>query len=161
MSRCSPGVASSAASPPPLWSGSSCSKDPGDINGASGAENCLARASWLVACTRRSAQPSCFVRSAPPGPLLAAVFRSPSCRSHERARPKQQLEPVPWLVLRIGFAGRALASPAGGVRRYTRELSRALAALGGDRQIVAIGAPGHVALPAGVRAQPAAPSLPS
>jgi len=64
-------------------------------------------------------------------------------------------------VLRIGFDGRALASPAGGVRRYTRELFGALAGLGGDRRIVAIGAPADVALPGGVEAAPAAPSLPS
>ncbi len=62
-------------------------------------------------------------------------------------------------MLRIGFDGRALASPAGGVRRYTRELFGALAGLGGDRRIVAVGPPTGVALPRGVRAEPAAPSL--
>ncbi len=64
-------------------------------------------------------------------------------------------------MLRIGFDGRALASPAGGVRRYTSELFGALAALGGDRQIVAVGAPSAVALPAGVQSAPGAPSLPT
>lgn len=52
--------------------------------------------------------------------------------------------------LRVGFDGRALASPAAGVRRYLAELLRALAALQADVDLVAIGAPDDVALPAGV-----------
>ena len=64
-------------------------------------------------------------------------------------------------MLRIGFDGRALASPAGGVRRYTRELFGALAGLAGDRCIIAVGAPANIALPGGVCAGATAPSLPT
>jgi glycosyltransferase involved in cell wall biosynthesis len=62
--------------------------------------------------------------------------------------------------LRVGFDGRALASPAAGVRRYTRELFGALAddpAL----DIVAVGVPDGVDVPAGVARVAAAGSLPT
>ena len=61
---------------------------------------------------------------------------------------------------RIGFDGRALASPAAGVRRYASELFTALAALDGDMEIVAVGAPPSVVLPRGVSSAAPAPSLP-
>jgi glycosyltransferase involved in cell wall biosynthesis len=64
-------------------------------------------------------------------------------------------------VPRIGFDGRALGSPAAGVRRYARELFTALATLNGDMEIVAVGAPSSAALPPGVSGAPPAPSLPS
>jgi glycosyltransferase involved in cell wall biosynthesis len=41
--------------------------------------------------------------------------------------------------LRVGFDGHALSSPAGGVRRYARELLGALVRLGEDLEIVALG----------------------
>ena len=56
--------------------------------------------------------------------------------------------------LRIGFDGRALSSPAGGVRRYTRELFRAVAT-DADVDAVAIGGDATVAVPAGVTVAPA------
>jgi glycosyltransferase involved in cell wall biosynthesis len=64
-------------------------------------------------------------------------------------------------VPRIGFDGRALASPAAGVRRYAAELFGALAALNGDLTIVAVGAPEETALPARVERAPGAASLPT
>ncbi len=48
--------------------------------------------------------------------------------------------------LRIGFDGRALVSPAAGVRRYTRELFGALSRIDG-LTVVAIGAPAATDLP--------------
>ena len=51
--------------------------------------------------------------------------------------------------LRIGFDGRALSSPAGGVRRYTRELFRAVAT-DPDIRVVAIGGDAPAAVPPGV-----------
>jgi glycosyltransferase involved in cell wall biosynthesis len=63
-------------------------------------------------------------------------------------------------VLRIGFDGHALASPAAGVRRYARELFGALARLDPTFTIVAVGAPPDVDVPdriaraAGARALP-------
>jgi O-antigen biosynthesis alpha-1,3-rhamnosyltransferase len=63
--------------------------------------------------------------------------------------------------LRIGFDGRALVSPAGGVRRYTSELYAAMAAAASEVDIIALGAPPHIELPAGVMRGPAPPSLPS
>jgi glycosyltransferase involved in cell wall biosynthesis len=64
-------------------------------------------------------------------------------------------------VPRIGFDGRALASPAAGVRRYTTELFGALAVLDPDLTVVAVGAPEGMALPARVERGPGAASLPS
>ncbi|MEQ1731544.1 MAG: glycosyltransferase family 1 protein, partial [Vicinamibacterales bacterium] len=51
--------------------------------------------------------------------------------------------------LRIGFDGRALTSPAAGVRRYTRELVNALIALSEPLELVMLGGE-PTALPAGV-----------
>jgi glycosyltransferase involved in cell wall biosynthesis len=63
-------------------------------------------------------------------------------------------------VLRIGFDGRALASPAAGMRRYTRELFGTLAA-DPTLEIVAVGPPSGSYLPVGIEAVPAAISLPT
>jgi len=52
--------------------------------------------------------------------------------------------------LRIGFDGRALAFPAAGVRRYTRELFSALPALQPGVDFVAVDPPPGVELPPGV-----------
>lgn len=63
-------------------------------------------------------------------------------------------------MIRIGFDGRSLASPAAGVRRYAHELFGAL----GDRDdvlVVAVGAPSGAQMPRGVRTVPAGPSLPT
>lgn len=60
----------------------------------------------------------------------------------------------------IAFDGRALASPAGGVRRYVSELYAALAAAHPDVRWVGIGAP-PAACPAGVEAVPAPIALPT
>ena len=51
--------------------------------------------------------------------------------------------------LRVGFDGRALTSPAAGVRRYTRELVRALTALGEPLELVMLGG-SAAALPDGI-----------
>jgi glycosyltransferase involved in cell wall biosynthesis len=64
-------------------------------------------------------------------------------------------------VLRIGFDGRALDSPAAGVRRYTRQLFSALAALGPDLQVLAVGPAPAAGLPPGIDRVPAGPSLPT
>ena len=63
--------------------------------------------------------------------------------------------------LRIGFDGRALCSPAAGVRRYAWELFRALAAA--DRTIcpVAVGAPAELVLAPGVVRAAASRTLPT
>jgi glycosyltransferase involved in cell wall biosynthesis len=53
-------------------------------------------------------------------------------------------------LLRIGLDGRAFTSPAGGVRRYVRELARALLALGEPIHIVALGGNTESGLPPGV-----------
>jgi glycosyltransferase involved in cell wall biosynthesis len=63
-------------------------------------------------------------------------------------------------VKTIAFDGRALASPAGGVRRYVTELFGALAAAHPDVQWVGIGAP-PVRCPPGVVAVAAPLSLPT
>jgi glycosyltransferase involved in cell wall biosynthesis len=63
-------------------------------------------------------------------------------------------------VLSVGFDGRALASPAAGVRRYAFELFGALAALRSVR-VVAVGPRADTDLPAGVEAGPGAASLPT
>jgi glycosyltransferase involved in cell wall biosynthesis len=64
-------------------------------------------------------------------------------------------------VVRIGFDGRALASPAAGMRRYAHELFGALAQLDPALKVVAIGTPAGVSLPPDVAAAPAASSLPT
>jgi glycosyltransferase involved in cell wall biosynthesis len=52
-------------------------------------------------------------------------------------------------MLRIGIDGRAFASPAAGIRRYVRSLTRALLALGEPLEIVALGGRDSSARPAG------------
>ena len=64
-------------------------------------------------------------------------------------------------MIRIGFDGRALASPAAGMRRYTNELFGALAQLDPLLSIVAVGVPAGVAVPAGIELAGGAPSLPT
>lgn len=63
-------------------------------------------------------------------------------------------------MLRIGFDGRALTSPAAGVRRYTLELFGAMAARG-DVEVVAVGPEPGAVIPPGVQPAEAAASLPS
>jgi alpha-1,3-rhamnosyl/mannosyltransferase len=64
-------------------------------------------------------------------------------------------------VPRIGFDGRALASPAAGMRRYTYELFGALARLDPSLTIVAVGPPSGSGIPERIeRVQPAL-SLPT
>jgi glycosyltransferase involved in cell wall biosynthesis len=53
-------------------------------------------------------------------------------------------------TLRVGFDGRALTSPAAGVRRYVAALMRALLTLPEAPEIVALGGRGDGALPRGV-----------
>ncbi len=62
--------------------------------------------------------------------------------------------------LRIGFDGRALTSPAAGVRRYTRELVRALIALGEPIEIVMLGGRAS-AVPDGITRIPEPPHPPT
>jgi glycosyltransferase involved in cell wall biosynthesis len=52
--------------------------------------------------------------------------------------------------LRVAFDGRTLSSPAGGVRRYTRELFEAIRRVAPDEVITAVGAHRDTILPAGV-----------
>jgi glycosyltransferase involved in cell wall biosynthesis len=54
-------------------------------------------------------------------------------------------------MLRIGIDGRAFASPAAGIRRYVRGLTRALLALGEPLEIVALGGRDSSAIPAGTQ----------
>jgi len=63
--------------------------------------------------------------------------------------------------LRIAIDGRAFASPAGGVRRYITELTRALTRLDATVELMALGIPDGAACPPEVRRVPAAPSLPT
>ena len=63
-------------------------------------------------------------------------------------------------MIRIGFDGRALVSPAAGVRRYVRELFGAMARLDGVA-VVAVGAPSGADVPRGVERAAGAPSLPT
>ena len=62
-------------------------------------------------------------------------------------------------MLRVGIDGRAFASPAAGIRRYVRGLTRALLALGEPLEIVALGGLDPSVLPAGTRhvAEPSHP----
>lgn len=62
---------------------------------------------------------------------------------------------------RIGFDGRALASPAAGMRRYTQELFGALATLDPALTVVAVGAPPRLFVPEGVERGASARSLPT
>ncbi len=61
----------------------------------------------------------------------------------------------------MGLDGRGFSSPAGGVRRYVRELTTALVAIDPEMQLLAIGASSGDALPAGVTGVPMGRSLPS
>jgi glycosyltransferase involved in cell wall biosynthesis len=63
-------------------------------------------------------------------------------------------------ALRIGFDGRVLASPAGGVRRYARELFGQLSGIDG-LTLVAVGTPPAVDVPAGIETRRAGVSLPT
>jgi glycosyltransferase involved in cell wall biosynthesis len=64
-------------------------------------------------------------------------------------------------VFRIGFDGRALTSPAAGMRRYAWELFGALAAIDPASRIVAVGAASDAAIPFGVERSPAGFTLPT
>jgi glycosyltransferase involved in cell wall biosynthesis len=64
-------------------------------------------------------------------------------------------------IARIGFDGRALDSPAAGMRRYARELFGTLAAIDPALEIVAVGANAELALPQGIQRVGAGRSLPS
>jgi glycosyltransferase involved in cell wall biosynthesis len=63
-------------------------------------------------------------------------------------------------VIRVGFDGRALSSPAAGVRRYAHELFGALALLDRDVQVVAVGADPASTLPARIERADGAAALP-
>jgi glycosyltransferase involved in cell wall biosynthesis len=54
-------------------------------------------------------------------------------------------------MIRVGIDGRAFASPAPGVRRYVRGLTRALLALGEPLELVALGGHDSSAIPPGTR----------
>jgi alpha-1,3-rhamnosyl/mannosyltransferase len=62
--------------------------------------------------------------------------------------------------VRVGFDGRALMSPAAGVRRYARELLLALVELGEPLELVALGGV-RSSVPSGVRHVPAPPHPPT
>jgi len=62
---------------------------------------------------------------------------------------------------RVGFDARALVFPAGGVRRYARELFSRLPALAPDIDFVAIDPPPEVDLPPGTARGPGAVALPT
>jgi glycosyltransferase involved in cell wall biosynthesis len=64
-------------------------------------------------------------------------------------------------IVRVGFDGRALGSPAAGMRRYARELFGALAGIDTKLRIVAVGPAAELALPEGVERVEAGASLPS
>jgi glycosyltransferase involved in cell wall biosynthesis len=55
--------------------------------------------------------------------------------------------------MRVGFDGRSLSSPAGGVRRYAGELLQALRRVAPDLQLVVFGAPDAASLPAGIESR--------
>jgi glycosyltransferase involved in cell wall biosynthesis len=65
------------------------------------------------------------------------------------------------MPLRIGLDGHAFSSPAGGVRRYAHELSRALVGLNADVEVVGVGASDANGLPRGVEAVAAIGLLPT
>lgn len=64
-------------------------------------------------------------------------------------------------MLRIGFDGRALASPAAGMRRYSRELFGALAQYDPSLTVVAVGAPPEITVPMGIERAAGARALPT
>jgi glycosyltransferase involved in cell wall biosynthesis len=63
--------------------------------------------------------------------------------------------------MRIGFDGRALVSPAAGMRRYAEELFGALATLDPELRIVAVGPPPYLTLSPGIERSPGAMTLPT
>lgn len=63
--------------------------------------------------------------------------------------------------MRVAFDGRALTSPAGGVRRYTTELFGAILRVAPDHTLIACGGDAAHARRLGVAHQPAPPSLPT
>ena len=64
-------------------------------------------------------------------------------------------------MARIGFDGRALASPAAGMRRYSQELFAALARLDRSFTIVAVGPSSGTVVPKGIETIEPASSLPT
>ena len=62
---------------------------------------------------------------------------------------------------RVGFDARALVFPAGGVRRYVREVYSRLPAMAPDIECVAVDPPEGVELPPGVAAGPRARTVPT
>jgi glycosyltransferase involved in cell wall biosynthesis len=64
-------------------------------------------------------------------------------------------------VLRIGFDGRALASPAAGMRRYAHQLFGALATIDPLIAVVAVGVPAAVEVPARIECAEGAHALPT
>ena len=63
------------------------------------------------------------------------------------------------MSLRIGFDGHALSAPAGGVRRYTRELFVAMKRVAAEVEITAVGVDG--ASPPGISGESVGFSLPT
>jgi glycosyltransferase involved in cell wall biosynthesis len=63
--------------------------------------------------------------------------------------------------MRIGFDGRSLDSPAGGVRRYARELLKAITRVSPDDQVVVFGASSAATLPAAVHRRPVTHVVPT
>ena len=80
------------------------------------------------------------------------------CAAHGCAgAPSAHGYPVSGRRLRVGVDGRAFASPAGGVRRYVRELYTAIAQHDSDIEVVAIGAPPDAELPPALQRMDAIP----
>src|SRR4051812_34297462 len=65
------------------------------------------------------------------------------------------------MPIRIGLDGHAFSSPAGGVRRYAHELSRALVGLNADVEVVGVGVSDANGLPRGVETVAAIGLLPT
>jgi glycosyltransferase involved in cell wall biosynthesis len=63
--------------------------------------------------------------------------------------------------MRIGFDGRSLVSPAGGVRRYAGELLDGLVRVGQNHTIVVFGGPADAALRYGVQVRPVSQIFPT
>jgi glycosyltransferase involved in cell wall biosynthesis len=63
--------------------------------------------------------------------------------------------------MRVGFDGRSLGSPAGGVRRYASELLLAFGRVAPDLQLTVLGAPDGVSLPPAARRQAVARLAPT
>lgn len=64
-------------------------------------------------------------------------------------------------MIRVGIDGRSFGSPAAGIRRYVRGLTRALLALGDPIEIVALGGKDPQALPPGTEFVPEPPHPPT